>query len=87
MKCPDCGAIDYAELDGYDFAERMLEGVVFRVEERDGALAVSLDADQTTGLLAIRMDVAAVLRDALEHVQRSGELTCPKCKEPFDAKE
>lgn len=36
LKCNKCGKIDYVEVDGYWFGNRMLEGVIFEVKDKNG---------------------------------------------------
>lgn len=34
--CDNCGNIDHVLVDGYDFGDRVMEGVMFKVEDKDG---------------------------------------------------
>ena len=36
LKCDNCGKIDYVLVDGYGIGDRLLEGVMFMVEDKDG---------------------------------------------------
>lgn len=36
LKCDNCGKIDYVLVDGYYFGDRLLEGVNFKVKDKDG---------------------------------------------------
>ena len=36
LNCDNCGAIDYVLVDGYAVGDRLLEGVLFKVEDKEG---------------------------------------------------
>jgi len=36
LTCPTCGEIPFVTVDGYWFGDRLLEGVLFKVEDKDG---------------------------------------------------
>ena len=36
LNCTKCGEIDHVFIDGYPFGDRLLEGVLFKVEDKNG---------------------------------------------------
>lgn len=83
LVCDNCGAIDYVLVDGYEVAGRLLEGVMFEVEDKDGkphTIGVTArDEEYFDQFNQIKFILAM---DALCETEEEAE--CPKCGEYID---
>lgn len=79
--CEKCGPIDYAEMDGYAFGDRLLEGVMFRVRRfEDNDLEVTIDPDSKDYFESLNMRKWLGL--AVQNAEDDPDsLMCPTCKE------
>lgn len=80
--CQNCGDVDAVLINGYSFAERLLEGVMFKVFYKDGELIAEVmpeDADFFSDFNEIRwLDKCLKKVNSME-----GDVggSCPCCKE------
>ena len=81
MRCDACGDIEYALMDGYDFGDRILEGVMFRVFS-DGH--VETDDDWSKHPYLGRLNAAVWLKEAATCAKEADQLECPKCGSDVD---
>jgi len=79
LECDTCGKLDYVLVDGYPFGDRLLEGVMFKVEDKNGKphpIGVVKEAEKYFS----DFNEKKWLR-ACEDFCRSEDLaTCPKCQ-------
>jgi hypothetical protein len=79
LVCPDCGPVDACLLDGYQFGDRILEGVNFRITTDSKKLIAETlpeDEDYMSGL-----NKAKWLREAATSAFTADNMTCEKCGE------
>ena len=72
LECSQCGPLEFVVIDGYDFSERLLEGIKFKVfsDER-----VEYEkSNYTDGL-----NMAKWVKEAVECVKETDVVNCPKC--------
>jgi Asp-tRNA(Asn)/Glu-tRNA(Gln) amidotransferase C subunit len=78
--CEKCGNVDHVLIDGYGFAERMLEGVIFKVFYKDGKLAAEVMPEHADYFADFNQD--KWLQECIEHVKQfedDVEGSCPNC--------
>lgn len=78
--CEKCGDVDAVLIDGYNFAERTLEGIMFRVFYRDGKLVSQVEPDYADIFSDYNED--KWLKKCVEHVESMEddvEGECPCC--------
>jgi len=75
--CEKCGKMDEALLNGYDFGERTLEEVWFRVKKHDNGTCEVYPEDpkELHGL-----DQKYWLAQAKDFAEKNDVFTCPSCK-------
>ncbi len=79
-----CGVIDHVLFEGYDFGDRLLEGVKFKARiDSDGHLTVEAadpEDDYWKGL-----NMSHWIGQALDFVRDLDVAECPKCMHEVDA--
>jgi hypothetical protein len=80
MKCDRCGALDYVLIDGYDFGDTLLEGVMFQIRvASNGKLSASIDPDHTDYFKTLNQ--RKWLTEAKRYAAKECDVAqCPKCK-------
>ena len=79
LKCDTCGELDYVLVDGYPFGDRLLEGVMFKVEDKNGK-------PHTIGVIEEAKEYFSDfnekkwLRACDEFCLTEDLATCPKCQ-------
>lgn len=79
LKCDNCGDIDSVLFDGYDIAERLLEGVMFRATPNDKGsydIALAFDHDQE---YFDGFNQKKWFKEGLKHVEEIDFCQCPEC--------
>lgn len=83
LKCDNCGDIDHVLVDGYRFGERLMEGVMFKVEDKDGKPhAIGVTDDCKDYFEDFNKD--KWLRDCEASCENDDVGTCPKCGDDVD---
>lgn len=85
--CDNCGPIPYILFDGYDFAERLLEGVKFKASFDDGELVVDTVADWDTDPYLSGLNKNRWMASAKCHVEGLDVANCPQCGEEISVGE
>lgn len=78
LQCDNCGIVDHVLVDGYPFGDRLLEGVMFVVEDKNGkphAISVVNDAKYYFSNLNEKRWLKAC-EGFCEHLDIA---QCPKC--------
>jgi hypothetical protein len=79
LKCEECGNTRTFQVDGYDFGDRLLEGVMFSVAIREGKLkCIGYPKDGYTGTL--NMD--HWMRVCNDYLKDADFVYCKKCNAP-----
>ena len=85
--CEHCGKVDHALLDGYDFGDRLLEGVMFEVRVADdGTISIQVQEKHRSyfSQLNEQMWLEAAKERAEEILSDPGDgFYCPKCHNFF----
>ena len=80
LTCPDCGEVQSANIDGYFFGGRILEGVYFKITVNPciGLMAETLPEDEEylSGL-----NVSKWLNEAVRFAKNYDNMVCPSCDE------
>jgi len=70
VKGTGCGEIDYYLMDGYDFGDRVLEGVMFRVSYNENdEIVVATDEDWSDSPYLVGLNEKYWLEQALANAQ------------------
>lgn len=72
--CDACGEVGHCYFDGYDFAERLLEGIKFHAKVVDNKIVVSV-ADEHK-LYFENFNQEKWLDEALDHAQSTDVMNC-----------
>jgi hypothetical protein len=78
LKCDKCGEIDHVLVDGYEFGDRLLEGVNFIVEDRDGK-PHAIGVDEQARDYFNDLNTKKWLEACEEFCQDLDIAQCPKC--------
>jgi hypothetical protein len=79
FECPKCGKVDRVTFDGYDFGDRLLEGVKFHGVLEDGKLQVSVEPKDEAYFKTL--NEKKWLREAKAFLIDTDVVTCAKCGE------
>ena len=78
--CPDCGEQQYATLDGYFIAERLLEGVIFKITVNpSGSRLVAETAPEAEDYMS-GLNKKKWLKEAASYAKKDDVLACPSCE-------
>ncbi len=80
FNCEDCGDLDYVLINGYDFGDRLLEGVMFRGFP-DGHVEIDPEGAEYFKDLNQKKWLKEAKRHFAEVMEMGDEVTCPKCKD------
>jgi hypothetical protein len=81
--CPDCGKVDYVWVNGDAYADRLLEGVKFKVEKIKGKVKVSHKSGDDAYLSSLNTKkFEKAIKASVE--ANEGSVECSKCGEVWD---
>lgn len=77
LKCDNCGEIDYVLVDGYDFGDRLLEGVMFEIRIVKGKYKAQVKKDCASYF--DDLNTKKWLSECEFYAEELDVATCPKC--------
>jgi len=78
LKCDSCGAIDHVLVDGYAFGDRLLEGVMFEVIDKNGKPKVNRVAPECQDYFSdLNQEKWAMICE--DYCEQLDIAQCPKC--------